>query len=39
MNGTIIGFMIWGIVGCFFIILGITAFFKRRQWGYGQMLN
>lgn len=34
MNGSIIGFMIWAIVGCFIIGLGIRTFFSKKTAGF-----
>lgn len=34
MTETIIGFIIWAIVGCVFIILGICSFFSKSAVGF-----
>lgn len=34
MTGTIIGFIIWCICGCFFIGMGIYAFFAKKAVGF-----
>ncbi len=35
MNEGIIGFVIWAIVGCIMIGIGISAFFfQRKQWAF-----
>lgn len=34
MSGTIIGFGIWFITGCFFIALGIFSFFSKKAMGF-----
>ena len=34
MDGKIIGFLGWVIVGCFLISMGITAFFKKNTMGF-----
>lgn len=31
MDGKIIGFIVWAIVGCFIIGIGISAFLERKQ--------
>lgn len=37
MDGRMIGFMIWVILGCFMIGLGIRAFFFKNQLVFGQI--
>ena len=34
MDGKIIGFIVWAIVGCFIIGIGISAFFRKKAVGF-----
>lgn len=34
MDGTIIGFIVWALFGCFMIGLGISAFFSKKSVGF-----
>ena len=34
MDGSIIGFIIWALFGCFMIGLGISAFFAKKAVGF-----
>lgn len=34
MNGEIIGFIFWAIVGCLLIGIGISAFFSKKEVGF-----
>ena len=34
MTGRIIGFVIWSVVGCLFIALGIYSFFAKKPMGF-----
>lgn len=34
MDGTLIGFIIWALVGCFMIGIGISAFFSKKAVGF-----
>ena len=34
MNGSIIGFIIWAIAGCFIIGVGISSFFSKKTAGF-----
>lgn len=34
MTGTLIGFVIWCIIGCFFIALGIYSLFSKKAVGF-----
>lgn len=34
MTGRVIGFVIWGIVGCLFIGLGIYSFYSQKPMGF-----
>ena len=34
MPGMIIGFIIWSIVGCLFIFLGIHSLFSKKAMGF-----
>lgn len=34
MTGTVIGFVIWCITGCFFIALGIYSLFSKKAIGF-----
>ncbi len=34
MDGGIIGFIMWAVVGCFMIGLGISAFFSKKPVGF-----
>ena len=34
MGGKMIGFIIWGIVGCIIIGIGISAFFSKKAVGF-----
>ena len=34
MDGKIIGFIVWAIVGCFIIGIGISAFFSKKAVGF-----
>lgn len=39
MDGSIIGFIIWALVGCFMIGLGISAFFSKKADKHEQLLD
>ena len=34
MDGKIIGFIVWAIIGCFIMGIGISAFFKKKAVGF-----
>ena len=34
MSGSIFGFVLWSIIGCFFIVLGIYSFFSKTTMGF-----
>jgi len=34
LMGEIIGFIIWAVVGCFIIGIGISAFFRKKAVGF-----
>ncbi len=34
MNGSIVGFIIWTLFGCFMIGIGISALFSKKQVGF-----
>jgi len=34
MSGAVLGFIIWAIIGCFMIGLGISAFFSKKAVGF-----
>ena len=34
MDGGIIGFIVWIIIGCFIIGIGISAFFRKKAVGF-----
>ena len=34
MTGRIIGFVIWCVVGCLFIVLGIYSFYSQKPMGF-----
>lgn len=34
MNERIVGFIVWAVVGCFLIGVGITSFFKKKAMGF-----
>lgn len=42
MEGTMIGFAIWSVIGCLMIAAGIFAFFSRRAvgfWANGEVIQ
>ena len=42
MTGVVIGFIIWSIVGCFFIGIGIRSFFSKKPvqfWANAEMFE
>lgn len=39
MRGTLLGFVIWLLVGCFFVALGIYAFVSKKEVAFGFWAN